>query len=206
MASIRNQVAEEGLMAEGNTFQELIDKVRAGDEAAATDLMRLYEPAIRRAVRVRMINPRLRRLLDSTDICQSVFGSFFVRAALGQYELDSPEHLLKLLIDMSCKKLADQGRREKAARRDYRRVRDIDQNALQLPAAGDSPSQQVEARDLLSEVRKRLSPEERWLAEQRAQGRDWAQIAADQGGSPEALRKKLGRAVDRVTNELGLDG
>src|SRR5436305_2590016 len=112
-------------MLEESNFQDLVRKVRAGDQEAAGDLLRQYEPAIRRAVRVRMINPRLRRLLDSTDICQSVFGSFFVRAALGQYQLDSPEHLLKLLIDMSCKKLADQGRREKAARRDYRRVRDI---------------------------------------------------------------------------------
>ena len=33
---------------------------------------------------------RLRRLFDSMDISQSVFASFFIRAALGQYELDRP--------------------------------------------------------------------------------------------------------------------
>ena len=31
------------------------------------------------------------------DICQSVMASFFVRAALGQYQLNTPEQLLNLL-------------------------------------------------------------------------------------------------------------
>ena len=35
-------------------------------------------------------------------------------------------------------------------------------------------------------------------------GLDWAAIAAAQGGSAEALRKKLARALDRVAAELGL--
>ena len=51
----------------------------------------------------------------------------------------------------------------------------------------------------------RLSDEERRLMELRHQGQDWAAVAAELGGSPEALRKKLTRAVDRVAGELGLD-
>jgi hypothetical protein len=63
----------------------------------------------------------------------------------------------------------------------------------------------VAARDLLQEFRKRLSEEERALADQRARGREWAEIAAERGGSPEALRKQLARALDRVAQELGLE-
>jgi hypothetical protein len=40
------------MLTEG-TFRELIDRVRSGDEQAAIDLVRCYEPAIRRAARVR---------------------------------------------------------------------------------------------------------------------------------------------------------
>src|SRR4051812_29700201 len=98
-------------MLEQEPFQDLIRRVRAADQQAAADLVRLYEPAIRRAARVRMVDPRLRGLLDSADISQSVFTSFFVRAALGQYELDRPEQLLSLLVDMCSKKLTDQTRR-----------------------------------------------------------------------------------------------
>jgi RNA polymerase sigma-70 factor (ECF subfamily) len=192
-------------VTEDNAFQDLIGRVRAGDQAAAAELVRRYEPAIRRAVRVRLHDDRLRRLLDSTDICQSVFGSFYVRLAMGQYELEKPQQLLKLLTDMSRKKLVDQQRRQRAARRDYRRLIPGEFDEARVADTGDSPSQQVAAREMLQEVRKRLSPDELYLSEQRAQGRDWAQIAAEQGGSPEALRKKLVRAVGRVTQELGLD-
>ena len=78
-------------MAETTTFEELIRRVRAWDQDAATELVRRYEPAIRRAVRFRLADARLGGLFDSMDICQSVLGSFFVRAAWGQYDLETPE-------------------------------------------------------------------------------------------------------------------
>jgi RNA polymerase sigma-70 factor (ECF subfamily) len=58
---------------------------------------------------------------------------------------------------------------------------------------------------LVQETRRRLAPDERHLLELREQGREWAEIAEELGGSPEALRKKLARAVDRVARDLGLD-
>lgn len=192
-------------MAEDTGFQELIARVRAGDDAAAREVVRLYEPAIRRTVRIRLADPRLRRLLDSMDVCQSVFGSFFVRAALGQYDLEDPQQLLRLLLNMSRKKLIDHERRERAARRDFRRIEASGAAERELPAAGDSPSQQVALGELVRELRKRLSPEERDLAEQRQQGREWADIAAERGASAEALRKQLNRAVERAAAELGIE-
>src|SRR5438270_6266312 len=101
-------------MPEADDFQDLIRRVRAGDEAAAAELVRRYEPAIRRAVRIRLADTRLARAFDSMDVCQSVLASFFVRAALGQYELDTPDQLLRLLATMVRHKLADQVDRERA--------------------------------------------------------------------------------------------
>ena len=43
------------------------------------------------------------------------------------------------------------------------------------------------------------------LAELRGRGDSWAEIAATQGGTPESMRKKLARALDRVMTDLGLD-
>jgi hypothetical protein len=59
--------------------------------------------------------------------------------------------------------------------------------------------------ELLEEFRKRMSSEEWQLAERRSQGLQWAQIAAELGGTPEGLRKQLARAADRIARELGLD-
>src|SRR5437868_5414718 len=127
-------------MAEGCPFLDLTRRVRAGDEAAAAELVRLYEPAIRRAARVRLVDPRLRRVFDSMDVCQSVLASFFVRAALGQYELDTPEQLLRLLATMARNKLANQANRQKADRRDYRRVTGTSEDE---GSPDPSPSRQV---------------------------------------------------------------
>ena len=81
-------------MPQDDGFVELIRRVRAGDEQASAELVRLYEPAIRVAVRARLTDPRLRRLLDSTDVCQSVLGNFFGRAASGQFEIKDPKQLV----------------------------------------------------------------------------------------------------------------
>jgi RNA polymerase sigma-70 factor (ECF subfamily) len=192
-------------MAEQATFEELIRRVRSGDDGAAAELVRRYEPTIRCVARVRLVDDRLRRFFDSTDICQSVLASFFVRAALGQYDLATPDQLLRLLVSMCRRKVAIHAREAGAARRDYRRAVPGDPVG-HLAARDPSPSEQVALGELVGEFRKRLTEEERRLAEQRAAGLDWKQIAAQRGESPEALRKQLTRAVDRVADELGLEG
>ena len=123
-------------MVKESEFRDLIAQIRAGNEAAAAELVRLYEPAIRRAARIRLTDSRLRRLFDSMDISQSVFASFFVRAALGQFELSDPSQLLRLLVSMSRKKLADHARKETAERRDYRRARSVGPNDASLFSDG----------------------------------------------------------------------
>ena len=192
-------------MAEESTFEGLIRQIRAGDPVAAEELVRRYEPTIRRVARIRLADARLQRQFDSMDICQSVFGSFFVRTALGQYDLQTPEQLLSLLVDMSRKKVIDQVREAAAARRDYRRDRGGTPEQRGVRAPDPSPSEQVARQELLQEFSKRLSEEERQLAEARADGQDWKQIAAERGASPEAIRKQLTRAIDRVSRELGLE-
>jgi RNA polymerase sigma factor (sigma-70 family) len=191
-------------MSEAGAFQEFIRRLRAGDETAAVELVRTYEPAIRRAARVRLVDSRLQRLFDSMDISQSVFSSFFVRAALGQYDLQKPEQLLRLLVAMSRKKLVDHIREQAAARRDMRR--DVGSAPIRsAAAAADNPSQQAAARELLQEFRKRLSEEEAKVADRRADGLTWEQIAAELGGSADARRKELTRALNRIAHELGQD-
>jgi RNA polymerase sigma factor (sigma-70 family) len=192
-------------MVDVPTFQDMIRRVRSGDPDAAAELVKRYEPAIRRAVRFRLADARLGSLVDSMDISQSVLASFFIRAASGQYELEAPGQLLKLLTAMARNKLTSQARKQHAQRRDARRVTSSDEDESRFVATGESPSMEVAARDLLQEVHRRLSSDERRLMEMRNQGHDWAAIAAELGVGAEALRRRLSRALDRVAVELGLD-
>src|SRR4051812_458304 len=184
-------------------FEALINRVRAGDDRAASDLVRRYEPEIRREVRFLLRDPFLRRTFDSMDICQSVMGSFFLRAALGEYDLDKPEDLIRLLIRMTRNKVVDATRRQRAQRRDHRRAMNIE--AVEIEASTPTPCQVAAGREMLAAVRNRLNDEERQLADLRSQGQEWIDIAREMGGTPDARRKQLTRAIARVSNELGLD-
>ena len=192
-------------MSEEPSFRDLIDRVRARDEQAAAELVRLYEPTIRMAIRVRLSDPALRRFLDSMDICQSVLANFFVRAASGQFELDTADQLVKLLVTMARNKLANYVLQQRAARRDQRRVEKAITNESELVDPGPSPSQVVVNKELLQECRRHLSEEERQLADLRASGRSWDEIAAEVGAKPDTVRSRLTRALDRVARELRLE-
>lgn len=187
-------------MSVDNPFTLFIRRIRAGDPHAAAELVRQYEPAVRLEVRVRLRDPRLRRVFDSMDICQSVLGSFFPRAAGGEYELEQPEQLLKLLVTIARNKVAYQARRYGTQGRDRRRVEALAAHHEAVAAAGPGPGSVVACRDLLEKVRQRLTSEER-----RAGGEGWAEIAAALGGTPRARRMQLSRAFDRVAQELGVD-
>ena len=192
-------------MSDPIPFEELLARVRSGDPDAAAELVRRYEPAIRVVVRAHLVDPTLRRHFDSLDICQSVLGSFFVRAAAGQYDVGEPGQLVALLAKMTRNKLAMQARRHRQAKRDSRRQAGDDALA-EAASAGPSPGDAASARELLSAVFDRLTGEERELAQRRALGLAWAAIADEMGGTAEGRRKQLARALDRVGPELGLDG
>jgi RNA polymerase sigma-70 factor (ECF subfamily) len=192
-------------MTAAPSFDEFIRRIRSGDQQAATELVRQYEPTVRRVIRFRLGDARLGAAFDSLDVCQSVLGSFFVRAAAGQFDLTNPEQLVKLLATMARNKLASQVRKERAGCRDRRRVVSPREDAPEVAGVEATPSRQCAARELLQQVYRRLTPEERKLAEMRSQGHDWAVIAAETGQNAPALRQRLSRALNRVSQELGLE-
>lgn len=191
-------------MSEPSTFVELIGRVRAGDDQAAADLVRQYEPLIRREVRLQLEDQRLRRLFDSMDVCQSVLASFFVRAAVGQYELQDPTQLVRLLVKMTRNKVAAAARHQHRQRRDNRRIAG-DKELAGAAAAEATPSEQVAVREVLERFRAGLTDEEKRLADLRAAGAAWEEIAEQLGGTAQARRMQLARAVERIARALGLD-
>ena len=191
-------------MSDDSLFNDFLHRVRAGDAAAAEELVRRYESAIRVAVRVRLTDPAVRRQFDSVDVCQSVLASFFVRAAAGEYDLHEPAQLTALLVRMAVNKFTSQTRRLHRQRRDARRTADLGGQAQAVLEPGPGPARQAELRDLLATLRAGLSEAERALADRRAAGRTWEEIAAELGGDAQTLRKQLTRAVQRLAPRLGL--
>ena len=120
--------------------------------------------------------------------------------------MDTPGQLIKLLVTMARNRLHNEVDRQHAERRDCRRLQPDgaeDIQGVRDPRA--SPSQIVGGKELLARVRERLSAKELYLADQRLLGRNWPELASELGTTPEALRKRYARALDRVAQELGLE-
>jgi RNA polymerase sigma-70 factor (ECF subfamily) len=185
-------------------FADLIGRVRAGDTRATAELMRDYEPYLRMAIRVRLKDPKVRRILDSGDICQSVMASFFLRAAHGEYDLNNPGQLIRLLVTMGRNKLVAQVEKERAQRRGGAALPEPLPEG-NLVADDPSPSDQVAFEELQARFRSRLTPLELRIAELRGQDRSWAEVAAEVGGNADGVRIGYTRSLNRIVRELGLD-
>jgi RNA polymerase sigma factor (sigma-70 family) len=189
--------AEPGLL-------ELVERTRRGDAAAAAEMVRRYEPDIRRIARVRLARFGLRHLIDSEDIAQSVFGRFFTRLQAGGFEFESPEKVLHLLVVIATNRVNTHARRERNAARPTGTVGTegptMDAVPANLPAVGAGVAAGEEMEWLLG----RLPAEERHLARQRMAGKAWAELEAELGVKAEALRKRLARALAEVGGQLGL--
>lgn len=186
-------------------FTELVDRAGRGESEAVRRLIERYESAIRRQIRFALMDNKLRRVLEETDLCQSVMGQFFSGLRAGGFALDSPEQIIGLLRQMVRNKIIDQARYWRAGRRDYlRNITPGDSDVPIEPVSSEpSPSSVVENSDYLAEFEGRLSDWERTIFAFRRQGMSWPEIAERTGGGAEAIRKRFERALDRVGRLLG---
>lgn len=184
---------------EPSDFEKFLDAVRVGDRELAINLVRQYEPYIRRVVHVRLADRQVRHLVDSVDICQSIMVDFFEKAEPGRFEFHSPDDLRRLLVTMALNKLRNWARHEG-------RRGDIPDGWDPI-ASEPSPSRVAAVDDEIAYLLSRLPPLEARLFElNRVQGRPWDEIAREVGGNPDALRMRLTRAVARALKDRDATG
>ena len=186
-------------------FFDQLRSIRAGEPRAVELFVATYEPFIRRTIRHRLGRAALRSVADSIDVCQSVFGSFLIRMAAGEYELKSERDLQRLLVAITQNKFMALQRREMAEKRDRRitvSLNSVDDIEDYRQTNDEQSARQVE---LLSAFEQSLSIEERQLFMMRRQGLEWSVIAEDLKENAVVLRKRLSRAVQRVARELGIE-
>jgi DNA-directed RNA polymerase specialized sigma24 family protein len=185
-------------------FAELVKRAGQGDRDATGLLIEEYTPALRRHVRLILMDNRLRRVLEESDVCQSIMGQFFFGLSAGRFELDGPEQLVGLLKQMVRNKITDRARYWRAGRRDYlRNIAPTNPDQVGEPlCSGPTPSRVVEDREFLAEFESRLSDWERLILAFRRQGMNWPEISSRTGEGPEAIRKRFERALDRVGRTL----
>lgn len=184
---------------------DLLRRLKAGEPAAGRELVGRYSADIRRIARVRLSRFGLRHVIDSEDVAQSVFGRFLHRLHGDGWQFESPEKLLHLLAVMASNWVTTHARRER------HRVRptggaDSEAGSPVADRADSTPAAErvAVARDQLGWVLRALTPDDQAVFLARADGREWAELAAERGVRVDALRKRFTRALDEAGVKLGL--
>jgi RNA polymerase sigma-70 factor (ECF subfamily) len=106
---------------------------------------------------------------------------------------------------MTANKVRDLTRRHLTQRRGGKIALTADTGATaSVPDPRPGPEEIVALSDAREAIRNRLDPEERFVVEQRDVGREWDEIGDVLGENPEALRKRMTRALNRAARELQL--
>jgi RNA polymerase sigma factor (sigma-70 family) len=182
----------------------LIEQARAGDQAAWQQLMDLYYPQIRAYIGNQM-DQQLRKVLDSTDIVQSVVTNFWLRLIAGEFDFTNEASVLGLLMTIAKGKLIDNWRAFHATdKRDLKKeIEGLDMHAI---GTGDStPSMLFAEKELVGRLYEMMSEEEQVIFKLRIAGSTWADIGKELDKSADAVRKQYERAIERIIAELALE-
>jgi RNA polymerase sigma-70 factor (ECF subfamily) len=183
-------------MSDAASFADFLRRIRAGDTAAAEELVRRYETTIRVSVRTRLTSDILRRRFDSMDVCQSVLATFLARMRAGRFDIDTPEKLAALLVGIARNKVLHQARKARRAA-----TPPVDLEQVEVADHEPTPSRAAAAREQLQRLRQKLNEEERRLMELRGEGLSWAEIAERLGGTADGRRKQWARALARFAGD-----
>ena len=186
--------------------QTLLRRFQSGDDDAATALYLRYANRLQQLARSQS-GKRLASRLDPQDIVQSVFRTFFRRAAMGHYDVPDGEELWKLLLVIALNKIRSQGEFHRAARRDVSQTASLDAETSSEPSAasGNEASYQIlrlTVDDLIAE----LTPVQREIVLLRIDGHDIQTIADRTHRSKRTVERTLQHFRQRMHSVIHHDG
>jgi RNA polymerase sigma-70 factor (ECF subfamily) len=180
-------------MSTSEDFPNLLVRVRQGDEAAVAELVRSYEPELRRVAHARL-GPVLRPYLDSMDLVQSIHRSLLVGLRQNRFDFATPEDLIALGVTMLRRKVARLWRKLQAG---PPRAIDAESILIQIGGSSDDPVRAAQYHDLVRRVLDGLHESDRRLIELRLQGCSTAEAARQLGVDSAVLRVRLQRLRQR---------
>ena len=170
----------------------LLEALQQGHRDAATLLYRRYAKRLRQLIRAKC-SMQLARRVDAEDIMQSVFYAFFRGAKGGCYRVPDGEELWPLLLVIALNKIRTQGCFHRAAKRDVRVTRGLDdaeafrRAVSQLEADEPVPFMNLIAQEALE----RMPLSQREIVELRVAGYEVEEIAHKVGRSKRTVERLL---------------
>jgi len=191
------------MIASPDALTSLETRVRLGDEEALAELLRRYEPEVRRVARY-LLGRLMRPGLDSVDLVQSVYVTLLEGLRDKRFSLSNSQQFLGLANKIVRGKVA----------RHWRKVQHqfpLDAEALETGVGSGAtasreadPAAQVEHTDALEHLFGFLNEAERQVVELRLLGCSTAEVARRLGLDPDVLRVRLSRLRRRLREEKAL--
>ena len=192
-------------MAE-DPLNELLTKLCSGDDAAAEEVFRAYEPFLRKAVR-RQLPARLRAKFDSLDIVQSVWANVLHGFREAGWRFTDADHLRAFLLKATRNRFIDRVRRHRSAldREEPLGPKDLAEFA---PSVEPRPSEVVQERDLWQQMLSRCPPEHHELLTLKRQGYSLTEVAEKTGLHVDSVRRILRKLARQMAfpDDMGEPG
>jgi RNA polymerase sigma-70 factor (ECF subfamily) len=180
----------------------LLRRLRQGSDDAATQLYLRYVQRLRALAQAQCSGP-LARLVDTEDIVQSIFGSFFRGASQGYYEVPAGEELWRLFVVIALNKIRAKGNYFRAAKRDARLTVQSDAIEDMEPLHGRGREEDLALLRLaVEEAMEKLPPKHREVVTLRIEGHEVADIARQTGRSHRTVERILQQARQHFTELL----
>jgi RNA polymerase sigma factor (sigma-70 family) len=187
-------------------LDELLDRLCQGDEAAAEQVFRAYEPYLRMVVRRRLPAP-LRVRFDSMDVVQSIWADLLQGFREAGWRFPSAAALQAFLVKSTRNRFLDRVRQHEAS---VNREHEMPLGkALGFsPSSVPRPSEVAEADELWEQMLALCPPEHHELLRLRRQGLTLRELAGRTGLNPDSIRRILRTlarrlALRRQTAQLG---
>jgi RNA polymerase sigma-70 factor (ECF subfamily) len=170
-------------------FAAVLERARGGDAEATAQLVRQYEPEVRRVAR-RRLGPALRAALESIDLVQSVHRSLLRCLRENRFTITGPQDLVALAVTMV---------KRKAARKWARLQRE--REVLQLRALVLSrikPDRASKLAEELQDLLETLDDSDFQLVKLYLEGHSTVEAARILGLDPDSLRVRRSRLFRKL--------
>jgi RNA polymerase sigma-70 factor (ECF subfamily) len=170
-----------------SALEVLLDKLCQGDDAAAEQVFRTYEPYLRMVVR-RQLSAGLRAKFDSIDVVQSIWADVLTGFRQAGWRFPDVPHLRAFLVKVTRNRFLDRFRQHEKALQREQPLADSDGLA---PSPEPRPNEVAEANDLWEQLLLLCPPAHRPLLCLKRQGVSLADIAAQTGLHESSVRRIL---------------
>jgi RNA polymerase sigma-70 factor (ECF subfamily) len=190
-------------VATDNSFADVMERLQAGDQAAATELFERFCHRLIGLARLRL-DARLRTKLDPEDVLQSVFRTFFRRKADGQFDLRGWDDVWSLLTVLTVRKCARWREHFQTAGRDVRMEVPVTAGGVahRVPAGwvarDPSPEEAFALAELVELLLRRLDAQDREIATLYLQGYLPHEISTTIGRPVRSVHRVLQRAKEHL--------